>query len=274
MTDNDSEAPKIVKEPKLFKILCCPIDTKKGQALVSKLHYPYANNTDDCNIIIGKVLVSHPRFQNTDTEHQIQPSSRCQKNNRCKEYIHRCALSKKIKNQETFTKSLIECEVVILDLFEVEYKEVEYAIKTLKYLDQSYQKTLILVSSIKTWALSGRKVKNPEVEEEEEVLDDGEPDEGGDSAAEEEEAQEEDQVQKEPEGDEEEVVKIEYTSFKESDYEKRKTYPCYRNIKTLESLCISAGKSNPNLKTFILCPGVLYGNGEETFFPYFKQAWL
>lgn len=164
--------------------------------------------------------------------------------------------------------------MIILDLFEVGYKEVEYAIKTLKYLDQSLQKTLILVSSIKTWALSGKKVKNPEIEEEEEILDDGEPDEGNDSVAEEEEVQGEEEAQKDPEGDEEEAVKIEYTSFKESDFEKRKTYPCYRNIKTLESLCISAGKSNPNLKTFILCPGVLYGNGEETLFPYFKQAWL
>lgn len=37
---------------------------------------------------------------------------------------------------------------------------------------------------------------------------------------------------------------------------------------------MSAGRSKPSLTTFILCSGVLYGNGEETFFPYYKQAWL
>lgn len=45
-------------------------------------------------------------------------------------------------------------------------------------------------------------------------------------------------------------------------------------MKTLETLCLSAGRSKPNLKTFVLCSGILYGKGEDTFFPLFKQAWL
>lgn len=80
---------------------------------------------------------------------------------------------------------------MILDLFEIGYKDVEYAIKTLKYLETDSPKTLILISSVKTWAKSGKKVKGPEEEEEEEFVDDDPEDDAEESAGEEEEPEEE-----------------------------------------------------------------------------------
>lgn len=49
--------------------------------------------------------------------------------------------------------------MIIIDLFEVDFRNVEYAIKTLKYLDNSIEKTLILISSVRTWALTPAKEK-------------------------------------------------------------------------------------------------------------------
>lgn len=37
---------------------------------------------------------------------------------------------------------------------------------------------------------------------------------------------------------------------------------------------MSAGNSKKNLKTYVLCSGILYGNGEDVFYNHFKQAWL
>jgi len=45
-------------------------------------------------------------------------------------------------------------------------------------------------------------------------------------------------------------------------------------LKALETLCISAGNSKPNLKSYVLCSGILYGNGEDVFYNHFKNAWL
>lgn len=52
MSEEGSQAPP-PPEPKLFKILCCPINTRTGEALVKRLKYPYDKNEEDKNIIIG-----------------------------------------------------------------------------------------------------------------------------------------------------------------------------------------------------------------------------
>ena len=42
----------------------------------------------------------------------------------------------------------------------------------------------------------------------------------------------------------------------------------------METLCISAGSAKKNLKSYVLCSGILYGNGEEVFYNHYRQAWL
>ena len=94
---------------------------------------------------------------------------------------------------------------------------------------------------------------------------------------------EEGEVEEEPEsenegeapvGDGEEVVKKQYVRFTEKDYTARKPLPNYDMLKSVETLCISAGNSKPNLKSYVLCAGILYGNGEEVFYNLFRRAWL
>lgn len=37
---------------------------------------------------------------------------------------------------------------------------------------------------------------------------------------------------------------------------------------------MAAGKVKPNLKTYIICSGIIYGEGERLLAPYFMQARL
>ena len=41
-------------------------------------------------------------------------------------------------------------------------------------------------------------------------------------------------------------------------------------MKSLETLCLAAGNSKPNLKTYILCSGILYGQNEYVLKPLFE----
>ena len=45
-------------------------------------------------------------------------------------------------------------------------------------------------------------------------------------------------------------------------------------MKSLETLCLAAGNKKPNLKSYVLCSGILYGQDEFVFKPLFEQAWL
>jgi nucleoside-diphosphate-sugar epimerase len=42
----------------------------------------------------------------------------------------------------------------------------------------------------------------------------------------------------------------------------------------IETLGLSAANTNPMLKTYIVCPGFIYGCGEDIFYDYFKMSWL
>lgn len=58
--------------------------------------------------------------------------------------------------------------------------------------------------------------------------------------------------------------------FTEKDFKVRKALPAYEYIKGIETLCLSAGNQTPNLKTYVLCSGILYGLGEELLYEHFK----
>lgn len=111
-------------------------------------------------------------------------------------------------------------------------------------------KILIFVSSVMVWSDTPPKLKK-----EGDEADEGEPDEP-DSEPEE--------VPEEviPVDGEEPVAKKEYVRFTEVDYTRRRALPQYEAMKALETMCLSAGNSKPNLKSFVLCSGVHYGMGE------------
>jgi hypothetical protein len=41
-------------------------------------------------------------------------------------------------------------------------------------------------------------------------------------------------------------------------------------FKMIETLALSAASTNKMLKSYIVCPGLYYGNGESIFYDYFK----
>jgi len=69
-----------------------------------------------------------------------------------------------------------------------------------------------------------------------------------------------------------EKPKIKTYYYKESEYEKRIPNSKYFYYKILESLALT--NNNPNLKAYVICPGFIYGCGEDIFFDYFREAWL
>ena len=69
-----------------------------------------------------------------------------------------------------------------------------------------------------------------------------------------------------------EIPKIKTFYYKESEYEKRIPNSKYFYYKILESLALA--NTNPNLKVYVICPGFIYGCGENIFFDYFRECFL
>ena len=124
-----------------------------------------------------------------------------------------------------------------------------------------------------TWVNTPPKEKK---EGEEEAEGEGE----GEGEAEEEEEEEEEE---EPEGEAneegsegEKPAKKKILFFKESDCHQRVPHSSERffKMKNLETLAMSAPKTQPLLKVNICCAGIRYGNGEGIFYDHFKNAWL
>jgi hypothetical protein len=75
----------------------------------------------------------------------------------------------------------------------------------------------------------------------------------------------------EPAQEEDEEAEINYDLYwTEKDYTLRKPLPKYEMLKSIETMCIAAGNSKPNLKAYVLCSGILYGNGEDIFYNLFR----
>ncbi len=152
------------------------------------------------------------------------------------------------------------------------------------------KRIVLLISSIMTWAQTPVQYKKEPGEGEEETPAEGEeaskePEEPEEESAPEEEekdeAGEENKEQTDPVEGQEEEKKRTVLAFKESQYYLRVPDPQYVEYKFLETLALSIGKAAPKaqnedkkLAVYVLCSGLLYGNGEETFYEYFKQAWL
>ena len=69
-----------------------------------------------------------------------------------------------------------------------------------------------------------------------------------------------------------EKPKIKTYYYKETEFDKRIPNSKFFYYKILESLALS--NTNPNLKTYIICPGFIYGCGEDIFFDYFRACYL
>ena len=118
-----------------------------------------------------------------------------------------------------------------------------------------------------------QKEENIKSEEENEEKKDENKIEG--ETIEEEEGENDSQSKKEPEVEikEPEKPKTKIFYYKETEFNKRLPNLKYLYYKILESNVLYKNK-NPKLKAYVICPGFIYGCGEDFFFNYFKLAWL
>jgi len=68
------------------------------------------------------------------------------------------------------------------------------------------------------------------------------------------------------------LPKIKTYYYRESEYNKRIPNSRYSSYKMLENLALS--NTNPMLNVYVICPGFIYGCGEDFFFDYFRKAWI
>jgi adenylate kinase len=183
-------------------------------------------------------------------------------------------VDKVIDNELTraFRRDILDSDIVIYDMMNTKYEEVDHVIKTFKTSEYEEDKVLILLSSVMSWANTPPKVKkvNEDGEEEEGEEDQEEPEEDEP----EEEAEGEEEEQKEEAEGEDAPPKPVVLNFKEKDFHLRVPSRRFQYLKTLETLALSSVKAQPRLRVYVMCAGLLYGEGERTLADHFKQAWL
>lgn len=68
------------------------------------------------------------------------------------------------------------------------------------------------------------------------------------------------------------IMKKKYYKYTDKDYNIRKPSHKYKRLVYLENLAYSL--ANENFKVYTVCPGFIYGCGENFFFDYFKASWF
>jgi len=167
------------------------------------------------------------------------------------------SVSKIVNNSDPnqLAKTLLESDVIIYDLNSAPLDEVEFAIKVLKMSSYDSEKFLIIISSVMVWSATLQKDRRETEEDLSEIVD-------GETEP------------IHPEEIEDPEVRKRGTPYTEREYARRKPIPKYQPLKAIETQCLSAGASKPNLHSYVLCSGILYGHGEDVFLNYFRQAWL
>ena len=173
--DDDEDKPKVVKVPaKNRKIFINKMNTWKFKYLIEDIRTEHLDQND--------IYVAKNFF--TGTINKMKPPLN---------HLFKPAIVTLDYNSH-FKNSVFENDIFIFDLEECDFHEVEYIIKGIKTLNIKEEKTVIIISSIMTWARSGPKYKKEKPEGEE----------GGDG--EEKKEGEEGGEQAEPEPESEEVI--------------------------------------------------------------------
>ena len=198
----------------------------------------------------------------------------------------------KIDYNMNYENPVFTNDIFVYNLDGADFNEIDYIVKGLKSLKYETEKILVIVSSIMTWERTPPKYKKEEGEnadEEENQDEEGnekkneEEDENKEPESEEEEyaieedpeeegKEEEKEEAKEGEDEENKEEPKKILLYKEKDFIKRIPHRKYYHNKMVETLALA--NTNPNLKTYIVCPGFIYGGGEDLFYDYFKMAWL
>ena len=57
----------------------------------------------------------------------------------------------------------------------------------------------------------------------------------------------------------------------DADFFERRTLPCYELHRLIENRIYSLGESNPSVSGSIILPGIIFGRGEDDFYPFFES---
>lgn len=138
-----------------------------------------------------------------------------------------------------FREVILASDVIIYDLMNTDYEEVDFVIKTLQTSEIYEEKQLILLSSVMTWVNTPPKYEKELVDgEEEEEKEEEEEEEEPEDPEDEEDKEEENKEEEEDEEGKPKKKKILF--FKEKDYHLRVPHHKYQHVKTLESTALAA----------------------------------
>lgn len=71
----------------------------------------------------------------------------------------------------------------------------------------------------------------------------------------------------------EEAKRNKYYYFNNNDYHLRIPIVKYKRFVELENKCFKLSNINHNILTYVICPGYIYGYGEDEFLDYFNKCW-
>jgi len=134
-------------------------------------------------------------------------------------------------------------------------------------------KIIVLVSSVMTWTETPKKQEKIE-----EALKEDEENENQDREKEEKKSEEKSvegliKNEEEAESVEKKIEEPKFVNFEEGDFLTRVPHRDFGRWKNIEDLVLGLG-AKENLSVFVVCAGVLYGNGESVLEHHFKSAWL
>lgn len=170
---------------------------------------------------------------------------------------------------------MLECDLIIYDLHTGDLTELEEKLKLFKTTKFEEQKTIVLISSVLVWGQTEPKMV-PLLSEAEKSRLESQLEEVDESKISEEPAKTDTSIvenlleEEKLESPRQNFVKAPY---EEADFALRKPSIKYEAWKNIEDLVLSLG-NRENINVFILCSGILYGNGEKVFNYHFRSAWL
>ncbi|KAF4752379.1 hypothetical protein FOZ62_030901, partial [Perkinsus olseni] len=154
------------------------------------------------------------------------------------------------RDQSNVLKAVSQSHLAVFDLHSSDLAEVDFVLRRLKSQSLDQQLVLVLISSVMVWA----KTKPNSVDES--VGDGSVPETASENAS-----------------DAEQLQGSETAVLTDADWRRRVPSSRYRSWKTLETLALSLN-SLDNINAYVVCSGVLYGNGELAFYDDFRAAWL
>lgn len=144
-------------------------------------------------------------------------------------------------------KTLQTCSMIVFDLATADLDELMLLVKVMSLTKFEKPTVFVVISSVMAWARTKKGPNDFEQVDEEAVRDEEDPEDLG------------------PE--------MRPKTLTGQTFQKRMASGPFARWKTLETLVLSMN-SKPNLRTFVVCAGLVYGCGERTLFDSMQASWL